>query len=169
MESSDTLTPKLYTIGYEGIYFEEFVAFLGMYGLAHIVDVRGVPFSRRIGFSGSELSVNLPRYGFKYTHLPALGNTNAGRTYAKREDWAGMRQEIETQLETSEAKAALAWLKTQYIIAPTALMGYEQNPAKCHRTIVAEKLVGRDNVMPLPMCTTFERKRQEKKRKEKMK
>lgn len=161
--------PKLYTVGYEGIYFEEFVAFLGMYGLAHIVDVRAVPFSRRVGFNGSELSVNLPRYGFKYTHLPALGNTNAGRNYAKLEKWDEMRREVETQLDTSAAKAALGWLSSQYTIAPTALMCYEQNPAKCHRTIVAEKLVGLDNVMPLPMCTTFERKLQEKKRKEKMK
>lgn len=164
-----TNAPKLYTIGYEGVYFEEFVAFLGMYGLAHIVDVRAVPFSRRVGFNGSELSNNLPRYGFKYTHLPELGNTNTGRAYAKREDWDGMRREVEAQLETTEAKAALGWLGSIYTVAPTALMCYEQNPAKCHRTIVAEKLVGPDNVMSLPICTTFERKLQEKKRKEKLK
>ena len=149
---------KLYSIGYEGVYFEEFVAFLGMYGLAHIVDVRAVPFSRRVGFNGSELSINLPRYGFKYTHLPALGNTKKGK--------AGTEQELEDQLETQEAKAALEWLRTQYTIAPTALMGYEQNPAKCHRTLVANKLVGEANVVPLPMCTTFERKVQERKKQE---
>ena len=157
---------KLYSIGYEGVYFEEFVAFLGMYGLAHIVDVRAIPFSRRVGFNLVELETALPRYGFKYTHLPALGNTNAGRAAAKRGDWEGMRREVEAQLATSQAKAALAWLSTVYHTAPTALMCYEQNPATCHRTLVANKLVGEANVVPLPMCTTFERKVQERKKQE---
>ena len=62
-----------YTIGYEGMTIEAFIASLCTQRIAHLVDIREVARSRKKGFSKSALSEHLERAGIRYSHVRALG------------------------------------------------------------------------------------------------
>ncbi len=62
-----------YTIGYEGMTIEAFIASLRAQRIAHLVDIREVALSRKKGFSKTALSEHLERVGIRYSHVRALG------------------------------------------------------------------------------------------------
>lgn len=49
----------LFTIGYNGMDIDRFIAILRKAGIQHLVDIRKRPLSRKKGFSKTKLGLNL--------------------------------------------------------------------------------------------------------------
>src|ERR1700689_2559801 len=82
---------KLYTVGYEGWYIEEFVPFLKAKKIRCVADLRKNPVSRKKGFSKNKLRDHLATVGIYYVHLGALGVPSAWRKAAKDNPAARLR------------------------------------------------------------------------------
>jgi Protein of unknown function, DUF488 len=63
----------LFTLGYEGLTIEAFIARLQTAQAKTVVDVREPPLSRKKGFSNSAFCAGLSAHGMAYLHAPALG------------------------------------------------------------------------------------------------
>ena len=131
---------RIFTIGYEGATVGEFLAALQNAGVERVIDVRAVPNSRRPGFSKTPLKNALAEIAIDYVHLRALGTPAAGREAAR----AGRQAELETiyagQLETPQAMAEGAMMLDLAANKPSALLCYERDPVRCHRTLLWQAL-----------------------------
>ena len=136
--------PDLFTIGYEGAAPERFLTALRAAGVAELVDVRAVAFSRKRGFSKSLLRESLEREGLDYRHYRALGTPKAGRDAARAGDAATLRRiYCDEVLPSAEAEAALDELTALACSRPVCLLCFERDPAQCHRRLLAERLADR--------------------------
>jgi uncharacterized protein (DUF488 family) len=128
---------SLYTIGYEGTSLQAFVHTLKAHGVETVADVRELPLSRKRGFSKTALSEELASQGLWYVHLRALGcPREIRRDYRADGDWARYTRRYLAYLETqNEAVQSLARLAQQ---GNCALVCFEANAARCHRSYVAE-------------------------------
>ena len=66
-------TPRLFTIGYEGLSIDAFLNLLILNNIAALVDVRKNPISMKYGFSKKKFSSYVQHAGLSYFHLPSLG------------------------------------------------------------------------------------------------
>jgi uncharacterized protein (DUF488 family) len=128
----------LATIGYEHATPTALVAALREAGVATVVDVRALANSRKPGFAKRALSASLAEAGIRYEHLPALGTPAAGREAARSGRPEAMRRIFAAHLSGMEAQAALAGLREQVRRERVCLLCLEADPARCHRTLVAE-------------------------------
>ena len=62
----------LFTLGYEGMTIEAFIARLQTARVKTVVDVRELPLSSKKGFSKSAFCAALPAHGIAHLHAPAL-------------------------------------------------------------------------------------------------
>ncbi|TPG22719.1 DUF488 domain-containing protein [Sphingomonas koreensis] len=129
---------KIYTIGYEGVTSDAFIAALTTAGVEQVIDVRALPLSRRPGFSKTPLKGALAEAGIGYVHLKALGTPKAGRDAAKKGDRATLEAVYEGQLELPEAQAQAAQMRDLAGEKVSALLCYERDPSCCHRTLLLE-------------------------------
>jgi uncharacterized protein (DUF488 family) len=129
---------SLLTIGYEGASPAGFVAALRAAGVATLVDVRAVANSRKAGFAKRALAASLAEAGLGYDHLPALGTPAAGRQAARSGQTAAMHRIFRAHMAGTEAQAALAELSARARREPVCILCFEADPARCHRTLVAE-------------------------------
>ncbi|MBI4182551.1 MAG: DUF488 domain-containing protein [Proteobacteria bacterium] len=130
----------LSTIGYEGASLDGFVAALKEAGIATLIDVREVPWSRKRGFAKPQLAAALDEAGIDYVHLKGLGTPKPGREAARArriEDWRAI---FARHMETPEFAADLARAAAIARESSSCLMCMERDPARCHRTLVAERL-----------------------------
>src|ERR1700709_2923106 len=74
---------KLFTIGYEQTPSKAVLDELERAGVKLLVDVRAVAYSRRPGFSKSQLAAGLDERGISYVHLRGLGTPKDGRIAAR--------------------------------------------------------------------------------------
>src|SRR5215212_1365171 len=133
-----------FTAGYQGHSIETFLDLLLAHGIAHVIDVRQLPFSRKPDFSKKRLTAHLAAVGIAYTHLAALGTPKPLRDQLRREHdfpafFAAMQAIIDAQPEALHEALALARAR------PAVLLCFEANYAECHRLVVAqaiERLVG---------------------------
>ena len=65
--------PTLFTLGFEGLTIEAFIARLQAALVKTVVDVRELPLSRKKGFSKTAFCTALSAHGIAYMHAPALG------------------------------------------------------------------------------------------------
>lgn len=133
----------IYTIGYEGWGFDLWVEALMSHGVRTVVDVRELPLSRRPGWSKKALGEKLAERGLGYVHMRALGTPGPLRhglkdgTLSFSEFAPQFRQLLAERPEELDALLQLA--RSQ----PVALMCWEEDPARCHRSLVAEALTDR--------------------------
>ena len=135
--------PTLWTIGYERLLPEQLAAELRAAGIERVIDVRFRPQSRRPGMSKTRLGELLASHGIAYEHRRALGTPpdlrhdfHAGRLEQAR---AGFRAYIQRA-----SPEALAELSDELDGGPrTALLCLEEDPAGCHRRVLAELLAER--------------------------
>ena len=133
---------NLATIGYQGATVTAFVETLRAAGIAHVLDVRAVPLSRKPGFSKRQLAAELAVAGLGYSSLRGLGTPRAGRDAARRGDTATMRAIFARQLATDEAQRDLALAQAVAGSTPCCLVCFERDPLACHRLAVAEAMGG---------------------------
>ena len=129
---------KIYTIGYEGVTMDDFVATLTRASVERVIDVRALPLSRRPGFSKTPLRNALAEAGIQYVHLKALGTPKEGRDAAKRGDRTTLARVYDTQLGLPEAQAQAAEMRALAAEKPSALLCYERDPSCCHRTLLLD-------------------------------
>lgn len=137
MTASPPVTPPLFTIGYEASTVDRVIAALKEAGVAHLVDVRAVPSSRKPGFSRRQLEAAVLEAGMTYTHLRALGTPKPGREAARRGDAASMHRIFGAHLQAPEPQAELARAVAISREAPCCLLCFERDHRLCHRDILA--------------------------------
>lgn len=132
-----SVTVTVFTIGYEGWGFDLWVDELIAHGVRTVVDVRELPLSRRPGWSKTALSEKLAERGLGYVHMRALGTPPELRHALKSGSlsFAEFTPRFEAMLRdrVEDLDALLALADSQRI----ALMCWEEDPARCHRSLVA--------------------------------
>lgn len=132
---------KVFTIGYEGATVDEFLSALKAAGVQQVADIRAVAASRRPGFAKTSLAGNLNTVGIDYRHLRALGTPKEGRDAAKKGDRETLERVYTGQLELPEAQAQAEVLRVMIAERPTALLCFERDHAKCHRSILLDQVM----------------------------
>ncbi len=128
------------TIGYEGASIEAFVATLRTAGVGTLIDVRDAPWSRRAEYAKPALAEALEAGGIDYRHLKGLGNPKPGRDAARAGDIETFHAIFRAQMETEAARGDLATAGELAASGAVCLMCYARDAARCHRSIVAERL-----------------------------
>jgi uncharacterized protein (DUF488 family) len=130
----------IFTIGYEGASLVSVIGTLKREGVAALLDVRRDPVSRRPEFRKRKLEEALSAAGVAYRHEPRLGVPKAERDRFRDcadpkvfTDWyaakiLGLNPDLLREVAESVAST------------PTALLCYEADPARCHRTPLALEL-----------------------------
>ncbi len=119
-----------------------FVGALHGAGIELLVDVRAVAASRRPGFAKTRLAANLEEAGIGYLHLRGLGTPAAGRIAARAGHHAEMQRIFGEHLRGLEAQQELDVLGRMVRDGRRiALMCLEDDPAHCHRSMIANALV----------------------------
>lgn len=129
----------LYTLGYEGLRPEDFVNRLKENDIKVLVDVREISWSRKIGFSKSQLENIVSQHGIKYIHMQKLGSPSAIRKRFKQDaDYERFFNEYRDYLDTQIQELKVL----QKIVEDTAccLMCFEKDANLCHRKIVASEI-----------------------------
>jgi uncharacterized protein (DUF488 family) len=147
--------PVLFTIGYEGTTVDRVMAALLRAGVAHLLDVRAVPNSRKLGFSRRPLEAAATEAGLQYTHLRALGTPKLGRQAARRGDGATMRRIFQAHLASPEPQAELARAVAISCEGPCCLLCFERDHLMCHRDILAGLMATRTGALVEHLLAEF--------------
>jgi uncharacterized protein (DUF488 family) len=135
---------NLFTIGYEGLSFDSFVKYLKNLHIAIVFDVRKNPVSRKKGFSKLKLNEGLILSKIQYVHLSELGTPKLLRDELRRKkDYLEFFQKYNIVLNKrlQYLDVILDTLKNENV----ALMCFEKDPFKCHRSAIALKIKERSN------------------------
>lgn len=129
----------VFTIGYEGLDIDSFLALLAQHGIGTIVDIRQLPLSRKRGFSKKALAGMLNGAGLEYIHIAGLGCPKLVRDrYREDGDWKRYTRDFLKHLKTQGA--ALDHLSGRTQSSNCALLCYEADFTLCHRSLVANAL-----------------------------
>lgn len=132
--SSDQLPPAIYSLGYEGLSIDTFLNIVLWKGLKRVIDVRNNPFSRKYGFSSNQLKQKCQEIDIKYYHFPELGIPSSIRNENKniKELWETYEDVI-----LPNASRSIDIVKKLCTEKASVLLCFEQDPATCHRSILA--------------------------------
>jgi uncharacterized protein (DUF488 family) len=134
---------EIFTVGHSTHPLDEFVALLGGHGVGLVADVRAFPRSRRHPqFDSGALAAELPARGIAYRHLHALGGRRRPRPGSVNSGWEieAFRAYADHAL-TPEFATALDELTSLARELPTAVMCAEGLWWRCHRRLIADRLV----------------------------
>ena len=135
----------VFTIGHSTRTLEAFLALLHREGIAHLVDVRRFPVSRRYPhFDSAPLAASLAAARISYEHAPALGGRRSANPASRNVGWrnASFRGYAD-HTATAEFQSALDRLLTAADRAPTVVMCAEAVPWRCHRMLIADAALAR--------------------------
>jgi uncharacterized protein (DUF488 family) len=141
---------RLYTIGHSTRTLDELVEALRSFGIRLLIDIRTIPRSRHVPqFNRETLSRRLPRRGVRYAHLGVLGGLRKPRPDSRNTAWRNASfRGFADYMETPGFAAALKELRTLARNAgPAAFMCAEAVPWRCHRSLVADALTARGDVV----------------------
>jgi len=130
----------MFTIGYEGIHFEDYINKLICNGVTLLCDVRKNPHSRKFGFSQLTLSTILPKMGIAYKHIPQLGIESEKRRNLKSlKDYENLFLDYSKSLPKNKTylNRVMNLLRKHNRIALTC---FEKESQNCHRHCVTDLL-----------------------------
>jgi uncharacterized protein (DUF488 family) len=134
---------RIWTVGHSTHSFDAFVALLTAHGIELVADIRTVPKSRRYPhFHTEALARNLPGRGVAYLHLPSLGGWR--RTAADSPNGAWRNDSFRGYADYAmgdEFAEGLTRLRELAAAQPVAMMCAEALWWRCHRRLVADRLV----------------------------
>lgn len=133
------MTPKLFTVGYEGRSLDELIDDLVGAGVERLVDVRELPLSRRRGFSKTALGEALRAAGIEYVHVKALGNPKSNRERYWAGDVKGGAAVYRKHLNNG-SRWALLELAESLGADQACLLCFERDHTECHRDVIVEAL-----------------------------
>ena len=135
--------PTLWTIGHSTRSSEEFFSLLIGQEIARLIDVRRYPGSRRYPhFHSDVLATSLTGAGLTYRHMPNLGGRRIARSDSSNTGWknAGFRGYAD-YMQTEEFQQAFEALTSDARDARTVIMCAEAVPWRCHRSLIADRLL----------------------------
>ena len=128
----------LFTIGYEGVSLDDFLATLENSAIDVLLDIREFPVSRRKGFSKNALSEALAEVDINYRHERSLGSPKAIR-HKFRVD--GNHQAFFRAFDRHLLRQnSLLQELAEGLKGNVVLMCYEKDHIQCHRSSVAKAL-----------------------------
>ena len=130
---------SIYTIGYEGLDIDGFLALLRRDQVETVVDIRELPLSRKAGFSKSGLRDTLQLHGFEYMHVPELGCPKPIRNQY-REDGSWTRYTEGFLHYLAQQDDVIAELAAMASTTTCALLCFEADYRYCHRSMVADAM-----------------------------
>jgi uncharacterized protein (DUF488 family) len=131
---------NLLTIGYEGLKIDEFIVRLKRFNVTRLIDVREIPISRKSGFSKTALRERLEKESIEYVHVKSLGSPAAIREQLKKDGDYGYCFEEYSRYLTKNVDALEVF--HQFLDdGVNCLMCFERSPEKCHRSVVANKII----------------------------
>ena len=131
----------LFTIGYEGNSFENYLNRLIKKNVKLLVDVRKNPLSRKYGFSKGTLSKTLEKLGIEYLHKPELGIVSEKRKDLKTDrDYQLLFEAYKQTVIKDNQKSLKDLLRLVKSKKRIALTCFEAKPSECHRGQVAEAI-----------------------------
>lgn len=132
-------TKNIYTIGYEGISFEEYLNKLIQKNITLLIDVRRNALSMKYGFSKKQLQNAVEELGIKYIQLKKLGIESSKRQKLNtRKDYEKLFKVYKSRIKeknTAEVDEILALFREHRRIALTC---FEHDHTLCHRHIITE-------------------------------
>lgn len=137
--------PTIWTVGHSTRPIGEFTDLLRAHEIALLVDVRTIPRSRyNPQFNTDTLAESLREAGLQYRHLPELGGLRKPKKDSFNDGWrnASFRGYAD-YMQTEAFLNALEDLIAEGRLHPTAIMCAEAVPWRCHRSLIADALVGR--------------------------
>ena len=134
---------KVWSIGHSTHGLDELVELLREHRIGAVADIRTVPKSRRHPHFGSEsLAQGLPERGVAYSHLRGLGGFRRPHADSPNGGWRNESfRGYADYAMTEEFAAALAELRRIARSERTAMMCSEGLWWRCHRRLVADRLV----------------------------
>ena len=133
---------KIYTIGHSTHTLEEFIKMLQSFKIQHLVDVRGLPGSKKYPqFNKENLEVALPEVGIAYTHLPLLGGRRKIHKDSKNTRWHNESfRAYADYMETDDFEEGITQLIAIAEKENTAYMCAEALWWRCHRSMISDYL-----------------------------
>ncbi|MCW5199742.1 DUF488 domain-containing protein [Desulfobulbus sp. F1] len=132
--------PLLFTIGYEGVSFEEYVNKLLQKNVRLLCDVRMNPISRKFGFSKGNLSNLLPILGIEYLHIPEFGIMSSSRKHLHTaSDYQCLFADYTKELRKKKKSLSIL-IEVMNKYKRIALTCFERQPLFCHRHCISEYL-----------------------------
>lgn len=134
---------RVWSVGHSTHDLEGLVKLLARHRIEQVADVRTVPKSRRHPhFHIDSLRATLPPRGLAYTHLPALGGWRHTVSDSPNRGWrnASFRGYADHAMSADFA-AGLEQLRALAAEARTAMMCSEALWWRCHRRLVADRLL----------------------------
>jgi uncharacterized protein (DUF488 family) len=143
MDEIDPSPLTVWTIGHSTHSLEQLVELLGAHGITQLADIRTVPKSRRNPqFHTDALAGSLPGHGIGYRHLPRLGGWRKTQEDSPNDAWRNTSfRGYADYAMTAEFATGLAELRSLASGGPTAMMCSEALWWRCHRRIVADRLL----------------------------
>ena len=141
---------NVWSVGHSTRSLDELMNLLAAHRIATVADIRTVPKSRRHPhFHTDALAATLPERGFGYAHLPRLGGFRRPGGGSPNDGWRNESfRGYADYAMTGDFAAGLAELRELAGAAPTAMMCSEAVWWRCHRRLVADRLVvGGDTVL----------------------
>jgi uncharacterized protein (DUF488 family) len=135
---------RLWSIGHSTHPPERLVELLRAHAIELVADVRTVPRSRRHPqFESSALASWLPEDGIAYEHLPRLGGWRSPRPDSPNGGWRNRSfRGYADHAMGEEFAAGLEELTAEADRVRTAMMCSEALWWRCHRRLIADRLVG---------------------------
>lgn len=128
---------SLFTIGYEGSTFPEFLLELKHRSIDLVLDVRQLPLSRKPGFSKKAFCEGLKISGIDYAHLPALGCPKLIRNkYKTDKNWSDYASQFLEHLDKNEDLVEL--IADASLGLNVCLVCFEADYKTCHRSFISE-------------------------------
>jgi len=128
------------TIGHSVAPAERFVELLREAGIETLVDVRSVPYSRRVPHTNREiLKDTIERSGLNYVYL---GDKIGGKTDDPQLQTPDGKTDYNAVRRSGRFREGIDKLIELASVNTTAIMCAEENPARCHRAaLIAPMLV----------------------------
>ena len=140
-------SPRLFTIGYEGLTLEQFLNRLLENTVSVLCDVRRNAFSMKYGFAKRTLERACIQSGIRYVHMPELGIDSSHRKHLQTHaDYASLFRDysVTTLVENNDAIESINRFMDEQ--GSVALTCFEADPAHCHRGCVADALVAKSSL-----------------------
>jgi uncharacterized protein (DUF488 family) len=132
------MSTALFSLGYEGLTIDAFIARLQSANVNTVVDVRELPLSRKKGFSKTSFCAALAQHDIAYLHVPALGCPKPIRDqYKVDSDWKTYTRDFLKYLKTQDASVRELVKISNSTTA--CLVCFEADFSMCHRTYVARE------------------------------
>jgi uncharacterized protein (DUF488 family) len=149
MPGIDDASMQVWTVGHSTHAFEAFLALPAGHGIEQLADIRTVPKSHRHPqFHTETLARSLPAAGVRYQHVALLGGWRRPAADSPNPAWRNrsFRGYADYAL-TLPFAAGLAELRALAATGRTAMMCSEALWWRCHRRLVADRLVAGDDLV----------------------